>query len=82
MAARLGRRAAVEVVDVVAGSPAAEAGLRPEDLIVEVDGVQVESAADLQRLMVAETIGRTVEFAVVRGDQQLELTLVPGELEL
>ena len=39
LAGELGRRNAVEVVEVVDGSPAAKAGLRPEDLIVALDGI-------------------------------------------
>jgi serine protease Do len=81
LASRLGRRDCVEVVNVVEGSPAAQAGLRPEDLVVEVDGVAVESVDDLQRLMVGELIGESVAFTVVRGDRTLPLTLVPVELE-
>ena len=38
LAAEVGREQGVEVVEVVDGSPAAAAGLRAEDLIVEVDG--------------------------------------------
>ena len=38
LARELGRASGVEVVEVVEGSPAAAAGLRPEDLIVDVDG--------------------------------------------
>src|SRR5213593_3580762 len=41
-ATKLGREAAIEVVEVVGGSPAAKAGLVAEDLIVEVDGVPVD----------------------------------------
>jgi S1-C subfamily serine protease len=80
-ASSLGRRESVEVVNVVEGSPAAVAGLRPEDMIVEVDGRPVERVEDLQRLMVGEAIGRSVAMKVVRGDRTLELTLVPVELE-
>src|SRR6266516_5676752 len=57
-AARWGRRSAVEVVEVVPDSPAERAGIRPGDLLVELDGNATESAADLQRMMVAELIGR------------------------
>ena len=57
LARELGRTACVEVVEVVEGSPAAQAGLRPEDLIVEVAGAPVEGVDDLQRLMAAELIG-------------------------
>jgi serine protease Do len=82
LAARLGRTTALEVVDVVDGSPAARAGLRPEDLIVEVNGVAIEGAADLQRLMTGELIGSRVTAAVVRADRTLSVELVPDELSL
>jgi S1-C subfamily serine protease len=78
----LGRRTAVEVVEVVEGSPAAQAGIRPEDLIVEVDGVAVEGADDLQRLMVGELIAKPVRATIVRGGRSLALELVPVELEV
>jgi S1-C subfamily serine protease len=81
LASSLGRRECVEVVNVVDGSPAAVAGLRPEDMIVEVDGRPVERIEDLQRLMVGELIGDRVTFTVVRGDRTLRLELVPIELE-
>src|SRR5437764_1410037 len=80
-ASTLGRRECVEVVNVVEGSPAAGAGLRPEDLVVEVDGVAVQTVDDLQRLMVGELIGHSVALTVVRGDRTLRLELVPVELE-
>ena len=40
------------------GSPADEAGLRPEDLIVSLDGQPLDDVTDVQRLMVAELIGK------------------------
>ena len=61
LAGELGRRNAVEVVEVVDGSPAAKAGLRPEDLIVALNGTPVSSAGDLQRLMTEERIGRDAD---------------------
>ena len=50
---QLGTDACVEVVEVVSGSPADQAGFAPEDLIVEVDGIAIRGVGDLQRLMVA-----------------------------
>ena len=44
LARRLGRDSGVEVVQVAEGSPAALAGLRPEDLIVELDGIAVTTS--------------------------------------
>ena len=78
--AELDMRTAVEVVSVVDGSPADRAGLRPEDLIVAVDGTPTSSVDDLQRLMVAELIGRPVPTRVVREGRTIELRLVPDEM--
>jgi S1-C subfamily serine protease len=81
LARRLGRGSGVEVVQVVEGSPAAEAGLRPEDLVVELDGSPVGDVGDIQRLMVVEKIGAPVPVRVLRGGQEVELALVPAELD-
>jgi S1-C subfamily serine protease len=81
LARRLGRGSGVEVVQVVEGSPAAAAGLRPEDLVVELDGSPVTDVGDIQRLMVVEKIGAPVPVRVLRGGQELELALVPAELD-
>ena len=77
---RRSQRTAVEVVEVVAGSPAERAGLRAGDLVLELDGSVVESAADLQRMMVAELIGRPVATKVWRTDTEIELQVTPDEL--
>src|SRR6059058_1783129 len=77
---RLRRASGVEVVEVVDGSPAAQAGLRPEDLIVELNGVPVETVDDIQRLMVGELIGSQVHARVLREGSERELDLVPVEL--
>src|SRR5205809_65373 len=69
LVSELGRRECVEIVNVVEGSPAAAAGLRPEDMVVAVDGTPGEHVDDLQRLMVAELIGHRVPLTVVRGDR-------------
>jgi len=72
---------AVEIVEVVEGSPAAHAGLRPEDLIVEVDGRSMSDVGELQRLMVAESIGRPLEARVIRGSRRFTTEIVPIELD-
>jgi S1-C subfamily serine protease len=80
VAAQLGRSSAIEVVEVVDGSPAETAGLRPEDLIVDVDGTAVEQVNDLQRLMAGDLIGQAATMQVVRGGQSISLEIVPAEL--
>jgi S1-C subfamily serine protease len=80
VARRLGRDSGVEVVQVAESSPASAAGLRAEDLIVELDGEPVTDVADIQRLMVVEKIGEPVSLRVLREGRELDLSLVPAEL--
>jgi len=68
------------VVEVADGSPAQRAGLRPEDLIVEIGGLPVTRADDVQRLMNDAAIGRPLTVSFLRGDRRLELELQPVEL--
>ena len=81
LAKEIGRETGVEVVDVAESSPAAAAGLRPEDLILALDDVPLASVDDLQRLMTGDRIGARASATVVRGDRALTLELVPAELE-
>ena len=80
VAREVGREAGVEIVEVVTGSPADMAGLRPEDLILDVDGQTVSSARDLQRLMAGETIGRDVTVRLFRDGRILSVGVKPVEL--
>jgi serine protease Do len=59
----------VVIVDVEAGSPAADAGLRPGDLVVEVDRKPVASAAELEKQV--SSAGDSVLFLVRRGEGTL-----------
>ena len=79
--AATGATTCIEVVEVVEGGPAARAGIRPEDLILSVDGTRTERVEDLQRLMVAELIGTPVDVHLLRAGTQLRLRLEPAELE-
>ena len=73
-------RTAVEVVSVMEGTPADSAGLRPEDMIVSIGGSPTASVDELQRLMVAELIGKPVAVEVVRDGRTLSLQLTPAEM--
>src|SRR5438105_2057992 len=78
---RFERRFGVEIIQVVEGSPAAAAGLRAEDLILDVDDTPVEQPGDLQRLMISERIGRAVVIRVFRNGEILEVSARLVELE-
>jgi S1-C subfamily serine protease len=77
---RLGRTGGIEVVEVAAGSPAQRAGLRAEDLIVELGGQPIERVDDVQKLMTHDAIGRPMPVRILRGDRWLDLELSPVEL--
>ncbi len=77
----VGRDNAVEVVEVLEGSPAADAGLRPGDLIIEADGEPVGDVGDLQRLMSGERIDKRVPLRIDRRGRLERVEVVPRELE-
>jgi S1-C subfamily serine protease len=81
VAGRLGRRDGLEVIEVVQDGPAARAGLRAEDLLVGLDGVELRRTDDLQRLMTSERIGQPLDLTVVRDGAVRTLGVVPAELE-
>ncbi len=76
----LGRKAGVEVQEVVTGSPAAGAALQSGDIIVSVADASVAKAGDLQRLMVEARIGSKLPLSILRGDKLIVLEVVPVEL--
>ncbi len=73
LAAESGRERGVEVVEVVEASPAADADLRPGDVIVEVDGEAIDDVGDLQRLMSGERIGRELALRLDRGGRPMRI---------
>jgi serine protease Do len=77
---RLGQPAGLAVVEVVADSPAARAGLRSGDVILRIDGETVRDSGDLQRHMVADAIDRAMTVRVLRLGEVVELRAVPVEL--
>jgi len=81
VAERLGRRAGVEVHEVVSGSPAATGQLLAGDVIVSVGEAGVTKAGDLQRLMVEARIGAKITLLVLRSDQLIKLDVTPVELK-
>lgn len=66
----------VRIISPIAGSPAEEAGLMPNDLIVEVDG---ESVADLNINEAVALIrgpeGTEVDLLILRGDNEFTVTI-------
>ena len=80
-AAQTGRALGVEIMSVVAGSPAADAELRSSDIILEVDDHPIEDVADLQRLMVDDALGGPMQVRIWRDGSIQTIAVRPIELE-
>ena len=80
LASRLGVRRALRIVDVVAGAPAAVAGLRPGDVVVTAGRQPVSDAQSLQRLLFADAIGQELPVTVLRNGAMVDVIATPSEL--
>jgi S1-C subfamily serine protease len=80
LAERFDQRTALRVVEVIANSPAADAGLRPGDLVLAVDGAPLRDAQSLQRLLFADAISRRTEITAVRNNALVDVIAHPTEL--
>ena len=67
------------VMDVVADSPAAKAGIQKDDVIIRWDGEQIESAIQLSRLRRETPPGRTVRLGIVRDGREMEVSVQLSE---
>ena len=63
---------------IVAGSPAAAAGLRDGDIITAVDGTEIGPRSPLDDILTQFAPGRTVALDVLRDGQKIALTLTLG----
>jgi S1-C subfamily serine protease len=71
----------VLVVRVLPNSPAAAAGLRRGDVIVQVEGQNVTKAEQLQSFVEDTTVGQVLQVKVRRGNQTQQLSVRTGEME-
>jgi serine protease Do len=67
-----------KVVQIVEGSPAAQAGLELGDVIIALDGREVESASDLQADLAELEPGSTVRVRIVRNGEEMVVPIVLG----
>lgn len=66
-----------EVVAVKADSPAAEAGIEPGDVILAMDGTEIESLADLVESIHNLPAGETTQFRILRGLEEHSVSVTP-----
>ena len=68
------------VSDVSPGSPAAEAGIKTGDIIVEMNGQRINDSGELQVGVSLTAPGTVVRLKVFRGGQEREVDVKLGEM--
>ncbi len=68
------------VFDVSSGTPAEEAGILPDDIIIAIDGQELNEALGLSDILLEYEAGDTVELTVLRADSSGESEEVTVEL--
>jgi serine protease Do len=72
-----GAPSGVRIDGVDADSPAAKAGLREGDIVVDVDGDRVRSARQFSRLIQETAEGRSVALGIVRDGKRQTVSVTP-----
>jgi S1-C subfamily serine protease len=67
----------VKLTGTRGGSPADKAGLKAGDIIVEFGGQKIANIYDYTYALDAAKIGQPVKVVVKRGDERVEVTVVP-----
>jgi S1-C subfamily serine protease len=62
------------IMEVYANSPAADAGLKPGDVIASVNGKRVASADALRQMVQAAGVGKDLNLEVKRGQEKMQMT--------
>jgi S1-C subfamily serine protease len=76
---KLAAPSGVLVIAVAAGSPAARAGMREGDVMVDFNGHPVASIDALHKLLTGDQIGAVSRLTVLRGAEKLALSITPEE---
>jgi Do/DeqQ family serine protease len=71
----------VLVMRVIPKSPAATAGVRRGDVILQVDGKPITNAEQLQNIVEDSRLGQNLQLKVQRGNQTQQLSVRTAELQ-
>jgi len=66
----------VVVLEVIPGSSAAEAGLKPLDVIVAIDNKPVETMAGLRKILYKYRLGDRASLRIIRNGQEMDVDII------
>jgi S1-C subfamily serine protease len=75
---RIDRDQGVIILAVQPNSPAAQAGIRPGDIVETINGTKIETPKQVQRQVEATEIGNTLQMTVNRSGKSQTLTVKPA----
>jgi serine protease Do len=68
------------ISQVYGGSPAEKAGLKPGDIVIEIDGVKVTNSQDVVREVLKKQVGQKVNFVILREGKRNEISLTTAQM--
>lgn len=71
----------VYISEIDSNGPAAQAGLQQGDVIVQMDGKDVDNVSSLEDVLITKAPGQKASVSVYRGHQKMTFTVTLGELE-
>ncbi|MEZ5359917.1 MAG: trypsin-like peptidase domain-containing protein [Candidatus Zixiibacteriota bacterium] len=72
---------AVMFDQILRNSPAAQAGLRPRDILLKYDGTEVQNADDFRFRVASTDIDQTVDLELIRNGNKMKLPVTIGSRE-
>jgi len=66
------------ILNLYETGPAADAGLRPGDVIMQIDGTPASTREEFQEAVFKHKIGDAIRFTVLRGKTELEVEIIAG----
>ncbi|MCZ6664873.1 MAG: Do family serine endopeptidase, partial [Gammaproteobacteria bacterium] len=69
------------LVNIVRGSPAEEAGLKPGDVVTHINGRRVTSAADLRNQVGITRVGVKIDLTYLRNAESRQVSIIVAERE-
>lgn len=73
-----GERAGALITEVFPDTAAADAGIQVDDVVIFLDGVEIQSILDLQAQVRAHQPGETVELLLIRDGEEITVEVVLG----
>lgn len=74
----LSRPRGMLVAEVVPGSPAEKAGVRPGDLVTAINGAELDDKDQYRGALATSTVGETLVLTVRRGEEERKISAAPA----